>query len=92
MVAAQSYLSAQLKESTAEKEPSLHDVFSAVVSVPIEKWRLSPSLSLTLVLSLSCTIIFPVGPLISECARMQVQLESRNQTRMISINHITTIP
>ena len=36
-VAAQSYFSAALKESTAEKEPSLHDVFSAAVSVPINK-------------------------------------------------------
>ena len=62
-MAAQSYLSAQLKESTAEKESSLHDVFSAVVSVPIKSGGYL-SLSLSLVLSLTCTI-FPVGTIIN---------------------------
>ena len=56
-MAAQSYLSAQLKKSTAEKESSLHDVFSAVVSVPIKSGgylSLSFSCSLSNMYYISC--------------------------------------
>ena len=65
-VTAQSCLHAAMKESTAEQEPSLHDVSSAAVSEPINVQKLTShhlSLSLSLSLCLSvCHSTFPLPP------------------------------